>query len=682
MPTINQLIFSKDTRWALLVFGVALAARAVFLVQFSSSLLFANHIMDMAYHHDWAIAIAAGSSFIDGPFFRAPFYPHFLGLCYWLFGDGPWAARIIQALMGSLSCALAFRLGLFLFSRRVGLIAGLGLALYGPAIWFDGQLLVTTLTVLLNLLALVGLTRSREHNSLPSLALGGLALGLSAITRPTILLFAVVAVFWIWRWQSRLDRPRVVRSLLAYAAAFLFPIIPVTVYNYTQSGEFTLIGTYGGMNAYIGNNPESDGVSARLPGARGDWWGMMEDAERMAESDLGRELSPAQVSGYWYGRTLDQITAAPGRFVTHLGRKALLLMWGEELSNNVDLYFFAGQETITKLLMWSDGPRIPWGLVMPLAVLGMIVTWPKRRRHALLLWYLAASTLPLLLFFVTARYRLPLVPIMLVFCAAGLAGVRGWWRQTSNPIRVGTIAAVVLAVVVTNVNLMDYRTGSGAQGYHATATLFAERGELVQAERYYRLALTQDPGLPEAINDLSQVVAAQGRLDEAERLLSQALVDFPDNYILRYNYGTLLNALGRCRDATQHLKAAVTVRPDYIDAWNNLGFTYSQLGLSDSAIAAFEALMKLDPDFVDAYYNCGIEWYHAGRLDTAAALFERATQLTPPKTEAFYYLGLIGREQGHHDEAIRNFEKFLLGWRGDPSLSEQAQTYIRELREP
>ena len=48
--------------------------------------LFLSPQMDALYHHEWALAIAAGREFIADAFFRAPLYPYFLGLLYKLFG--------------------------------------------------------------------------------------------------------------------------------------------------------------------------------------------------------------------------------------------------------------------------------------------------------------------------------------------------------------------------------------------------------------------------------------------------------------------------------------------------------------------------------------------------------------------------------------------------------------------
>ena len=62
--------------------------------------------------------------------------------------------RLIQFLLGAASCALVFGIGRQVFGPRVGFLAGAMACLYGPSIYFAGELLPTALAVFLNLLLL------------------------------------------------------------------------------------------------------------------------------------------------------------------------------------------------------------------------------------------------------------------------------------------------------------------------------------------------------------------------------------------------------------------------------------------------------------------------------------------------------------------------------------------------
>ena len=188
--------------WAWGIFAVALIFRLIYLNQFQSTPFFANHVMDMKYHHDWALALSQGINPIDGPFFRAPFYPYFLAAIYWLVGESNWIPRLVQVVLGSGSAALVYLIGNRVFNRKAGIIAGLIVATYGPLILYDAQLLIPSLVILLNLMGIFAIIRAFDNPNWRWYSLAGLMLGLSAIARPTILLFAAAVVLYLI-WHSK-----------------------------------------------------------------------------------------------------------------------------------------------------------------------------------------------------------------------------------------------------------------------------------------------------------------------------------------------------------------------------------------------------------------------------------------------------------------------------------------------
>ena len=53
----------------------------------------------------WAQQLAAGDWIGRDVFYQAPLYPYFVGVVYALFGHDLLVVRVIQALLGALSCA-------------------------------------------------------------------------------------------------------------------------------------------------------------------------------------------------------------------------------------------------------------------------------------------------------------------------------------------------------------------------------------------------------------------------------------------------------------------------------------------------------------------------------------------------------------------------------------------------
>ncbi len=107
---------------------------------------------------------------------------------------------------------------------------------------------------------------------------------------------------------------------LAVLAAVLV-LAPVAARNAALGGGPTLTSLRGGVNFYIGNNPEADGTYRPLvPGKQIPRYEQSEP-RRLAEAALGRPLTPREVSGYWLGRSLRWAREEPAAFLALQLRK-------------------------------------------------------------------------------------------------------------------------------------------------------------------------------------------------------------------------------------------------------------------------------------------------------------------------------------------------------------------------
>ncbi len=133
--------------YALLIFAIALAVRLIHVWQMRSSPFFDVLMGDANGYDQWAQRLAAGDWIGSDVFYQAPLYPYFLGAIYALFGRDLLVVRIIQAIIGSASCVLLGMAAARFFSNRAGVITGLALALWAPAIFFDALLQKSVLDV-------------------------------------------------------------------------------------------------------------------------------------------------------------------------------------------------------------------------------------------------------------------------------------------------------------------------------------------------------------------------------------------------------------------------------------------------------------------------------------------------------------------------------------------------------
>ena len=326
-------------RATLIVVGllaIALLWRVVFFFEMYASPYADNLTLDSQVYHEVALAVAAGEWSHGETFFQAPLYPWVLGVVYSLVGPSQTVVKLLQILLSVASCWLIFRVADRIFDRAVALVALAISAVHGMSLYFANELLVVTVIVFLDLLGLELLIRASADGRKFLWAAAGVVFGLSAIARPTILPFVAVVGVWIvvTGWRSGKVRTAL-REAVLFGVGAALPIAPVTLHNYLADGDLVLVAANGGVNFFIGNNPQSDGITATVPGTRGDRWGGHEDQVRIAREALGNPVAtPRQISDYWYDSAWRYIRIAPWEAIRHTAFKAIILINAHEISNN------------------------------------------------------------------------------------------------------------------------------------------------------------------------------------------------------------------------------------------------------------------------------------------------------------------------------------------------------------
>lgn len=393
-----------------IIFLIALALRVFYLFEYSASPLFENPQVDAETYVKLAQQIASGTFFATNTlsFYQPPFYPFVLAF-FFKFGATLLLVHLLQMLLGALNCSLIYHLGRQVFSENAGRIAGILAAVYWPFIYFDGEFLVPTLVIFLNLVLLIGLVNYYERCSRFWLGLAGFSLGLSAMSMPTILLFGwfVCPVFILFANQKQFRQTW--KPVLLFGFTSIITILPVTAWNYTRDHAVVLVSHNGGLNFYIGNSPAEDDLLHLRPGEAWEIFTATPKRENPA-----KEFSGAAYSDYWYRRSAHFFREQPGAFLKNMFRKFIQFWHGYEFKRNLDLYFFKNKNS--RLLQL---PLPEFGWIAPLGWLGLWLAWKLNRNIALLTAFVGVYPVSVILFFVTARYRLPVVPVILLF--AGFA---------------------------------------------------------------------------------------------------------------------------------------------------------------------------------------------------------------------------------------------------------------------
>lgn len=547
----------REKTFLLVLFAIAVALRLAYLAEIRDNPFFESPVLDEAVHFRWASLLAHGESWFPGePFFRAPLYPYFLALLFRLGADGFFFPRLVQLLLGAASPVLLYLLGREVVGRTAAAAGAAAFLFYGLSMYFDAGLLIVAVFVPLVLAHLLLLVRASRRPAPPVSFGAGFLLGLAAVARPNILLFGLAAAAMLPLFR---ETRRARTFLLPYLIGAALPIAPVFLHN-LATGDPVLISWQGGTNFYIGNNPGADGMTAIAPGTDGTWWGGYEDMIRIAEADSGRKLRRSEVSSYWLHRTIRFFRDDPDKAAALMAKKAYLLVNDFEVSNNQGIYFFRRYSKILTVLT-----AFGFGTLFPLATAGLaLVRW--NRRTALVSLFLALYAVTIVLFFVTARYRMPIVAVLPMF--AGAAIVR-WARTLREGVdrRVGiSIAIFALAAGLSNSNLYGLDRGKETQGHYNVGVVYLTNRRFEEAIPHFRKALEEEPDYRNARYDLGLCYSYLDRLDEAERELGRVVREHPDFAAAHHALASVLERRGDREGALRELGEALRADPTSAEA--------------------------------------------------------------------------------------------------------------------
>jgi Tfp pilus assembly protein PilF len=599
-----------NIRIALLIFAVALGLRLVYLLESASSPYFAAPVLDEVYLDDLGVAQANGQAQSEAAYFRAPLYPFFLGAVYSIsLADRFFLAYFAQHIMGALVCVLMFCMGTSLGGRKAGIAAGLIAACYGPLIFYEGEILIVTLFLLLNAVALCCLIRGHTVGSRRMLLAGGFALGLAAITRPNILLFAPAALLWVLLAK----RGAGLRQRLLDGASVIVPVLllvgAVTLRNYIVSGDVVLVSSQGGINFYHGNRPGADGMPppVRKGFSSVKYRDSVETQSRaIIEGQVSQPVSDADVSDAWYDAAHEEVSDSRTAWFGLMLRK-FMLFWGHyEIKNNKNYYFSMQYSRLLRIL------PLGYGLVVCLAVLGVAAMVPKLKAQAvLLLLYVATFSASVILFFICGRLRLPVVVGLIPIAGVGVVSVPDIIRHRTWRI-VGSAGLAVLAAIFVGVDWYSVRSDDYAQEYWTVGQIYHDAGRYEEA------------------------IAALGMSVAHDETLAG----------VRITLGHCYMQLGRYENARNSYQAAIGPDPRSASAWNGIGVCAERSRDQAEAVECYEAALKLAPDHLKALINLGILLVKTGEPGRGKEYLEHALRLNSTDPEAHLGLALHAHVTG------------------------------------
>jgi hypothetical protein len=434
-----------DRRVVLGLIVLAMAARASAVVVLQS-----HTIPHSTYEHgEIATNLLAGRGFsvqflgADGPTSQqAPAYPFLVAGAYAMGGVGTPRSLLIlelgQAILGGALVGFVVILASEVARGRpwVAIVAGLLAAIHPTLVYSATHVQVASLASALLAGCLAMASRCGRTGSMADAVIGGALLGLLALSDPIL---ALVAPAMAWAIVGEQNRRASIRLIGGVGLTAALCVAPWVVRNALVHGEFVPIKSSFGYAFWQGNCALSEGtdkvvrasvetrlerptdslrdLNAKLWQARHEA-GYLDDIAltRADYAELGAVSEPER-SRRLFRRALADLRADPGRYPRLCLRRLRYFVFFDETNPKTR----SGIYRVSHL-----------GLTL-LAALGLIVARPEiRRKLGPSLLTAALITAFHALTIVSARFHLPIEPLMAVWAASGLTR----WDSIRN----GTIA--------------------------------------------------------------------------------------------------------------------------------------------------------------------------------------------------------------------------------------------------
>lgn len=640
-PRLWPEVWEPRHTWIALgiILFAATALGVICVALFSNSPFFNLPIIDEEAYVRWADEIVAGDWIGHKVFYQDPLYPYFLAVIFEVFGRSFLLVRLLQVVMGTLSVAVVFLMARKLLADQPALLAAGIMALYQGLYFFELQILKETMIILISgASCLLGVMAADQPNRKRTWLVLGISLGLLTLLRGNFQALLPFLVVWAVFAEKGATVPhRLLRAALLLLGLALI-IVPVTVRNYKIGGEFVLTTSQGGANFYLGNNELANGRYVTLPFVRANPEWEAGDFKKEAEKRAGHQLTPSQVSSFWFHESWEWWKAHPDRAVKLLFHKARLMIHQHEIPDNHSLYL-TRQVFVPALYLALLGFGLLWGP----AALGIAVSRRERKTWypALFAVLYALSIIP---FFIVDRYRLAVVPAMAVFAAACLVWLNRKWKAQDTRALWMAAGAILAALALGLLPNSESRAPMGME-YYLLGNAYLKTDHPREAIPWYDQAVKTLPENKDVVRNREEAMLRINSGDVGYLMKEAMKPGKTAEEIVQL--GQKLEALGQFRSAVDCYEAATLKDPKFFPAHARLGYLYTtnpELKNPQLAIAHLNQAIEIKPGDLDTINALGNTYFLSGDTLQARAWWQKALAINPNYKSAQQNLDVLDKK--------------------------------------
>ncbi len=620
-----------------IIFFTALAVRFFYLVELPANPLsdYFPNSLDHFNFDESAQSLASGDILAratNNSF--APLYKYFLGTLYFLFGRNLQAVYAVQFLMGSIACVLVYFIGKEVFGIRAGIISGLTLALYAPHIVYEGIILRAAFISFWGVTSLFFLFRLRRFLNTTNLIITTLMVSLFFQGRPNTLICLPPICFYLHKYVFA-ELPDTLRkkNWLIFWIVLLGSFIPLLTQCYLVHGKFVFFDASGPHTFISGNLIEYSGVGF--------------------EHQIVDEYKKKQILGYSSNIKflLGHILDSPLGFVLLYIRKLFFFLNDFEPPTNISFYLYKNFSKLLPLLISH------FGIISSLGLAGLIIAIKNKKFNFLLFSYFFSLSIAILIFLNEARYRIPIIPIFILFSGYTLDNIISNFSRKNFYNSAVIISCVTVLWFLFQEPSQMIRARSNDYGNMGEA--FLNKGNLSAAQNAFEMAVKERPNNVYARINLGRIFALKGNRKSAAQQLLFAININQDFWQPYANLGTIYAESGRYHEAKEFLFKANELQPNSADILFRIGDMYSRMYEHQNAVNFLEQSIAQSPNNAQTLNLLGIEYELLGSRRKAIQFLEKASLVNSSNYETLNNLGVLYQKSGMLKKAIQAFKNSL-----------------------
>ena len=375
---------------------------------------------DPFFYDVFARFLAAGQGFVriggQATAQWPPGYPAVLAVVYKVFGHEIILAKLLNVLLGTATCLLAYLIGKRVFNRTGGLTAAFALAIF-PSQVFSPTLVMSEVPATFLVAAFVCLVVFFAIDSLSwqrAAAIGAFIGVITYVRGETIFLALPLVVVWAVASRSFLSGLRY--GAIAVAATGLV-ILPWVVRNWVDMGYPILMSTGSGENLIAGHWPGADGKGSFIPILEVDY--KYEGVPFPENETLVYKEETRRAISFALHNPRTELKLIPQKLYEFYRADSKVMLWIQKGTLDAPAFSSAAEAR------WEALANVYYWIALAAAVVGAPLWFSLRDPRKLLLLMVVAyySFLFGFVFIGEQRFHSALIPLLCVFAAVSLVAL-------------------------------------------------------------------------------------------------------------------------------------------------------------------------------------------------------------------------------------------------------------------